>query len=245
MLVERAAERRVDADREGRHQRGAVAAAGLHAPRAHEAGHDGPRAGLHLGGHLAGRDGRRHVGPGVGVAERRQLLGDQRRVDRQHRAGGGRRVGELDAVAPLLDADQHQPRPQRVGRGCGGGGQQPGQLGGGQLDIGEVVRLAVGAAGRRLAADDLVGCDAGDVAGPEQRERAVRGHAAAGVGLQRHVRGELRPQLERAAERVGVADAAADPASQPGQEQRRRHAAIAACDGTARLKPPAAAAAST
>ena len=90
--------------------------------------------------------------PQRGVRGVGQLLGRHGRAfDVQHVRSTQAGAGDGDAVT-LLDHDEAQPREWSVG--AVRGRQQPGQLGRGELDEGEELRLGVGRVRSRILPDD-------------------------------------------------------------------------------------------
>ena len=190
---------------------------------------DQPRAGQ-LGRSVERRGGigdvviELHVGPGEGVVEVGQLVDGRRQhgeaIDRplaDHRRGD-------------LDDHQRQPRHQPVAGGRRRR-EQPGQMGAGELDHREQVRLALEIAVDRVGAHDLPGGEAGDVARTAQAER----HGRRLVDL---LHRQLRVHRGRVLARhtVGVDGAVGDRAEAPlrprGERDLERSHWCTSCVGT-------------
>ena len=203
----------LDADGERGHQAGQVGGAGLELAGADEPGAGPARVGGEgIGGAGAGGEpGDLRVRPRPRLREVRQLAG--RVVEFQHRErAAGLQAGRV--AAP--DRHQHEPRPQpRPGRAGGGGREQPREVRARELDLGHVAGLEAGGARRRVAADDLRGVHARDVARPVQAHG--RRHVAGGVEVHRHGQRHARGQRGRGLVRGD--DRAADAALHPGQER--------------------------
>ena len=118
------------------------------------------------------------VRPRPGRVERRQARG----VDRHDRLQPG--LHRLPADLVTLEHDEGEPRLHGVLRRLGA--ERPGQLRPVELDVRVERLLGVGAAGRRVATDDLAGVDAQDVARPVERDVLAGRVLAALVVLDRH-----------------------------------------------------------
>ena len=109
-----------------------------------------------------------HVRPRPRLGRGRQLGGrhaDHHRAARPARWALGGGGGRYD--------DEPQPRRQVAGCIRSGRGELPRQVGGVELDVGQVAGLGVGDAGLGVAPDDLARVDGQDVAGPAQLQSVV------------------------------------------------------------------------
>ena len=186
----------------GRHDHGEVVGAGLQRPAGEH-----PRDAVPA----VSCDVREPVRRRRGAERLRVLL--RAHLDRHLAAGEGQ-------LAALQADHEHEPRMQAgAAGGVGAGRVAPRQRRVGQLDVGAAVRFVVQRPGRRVAAHDRAGLQAGHVgrAGQQERDRLGLGPAGRAVCArlgQRDRRGRLRP----AAALRG--DQAADLGAHPGQERQ-------------------------
>jgi len=184
-----------------RHQAGQVRALRLQAAWAQQArqGQFRPAAVQRVGRAVAAA-GDLRVRPRPRLGQVRQLVVRVGRGQAQPR----QRPARIDIELRDLPRDHNQRQPRADPGAVRLGAEQPRQLRGVELHQGEVVRLEVAGARRRLPADDLPTVEAHDVAGPVQVQRpgdvlGVRGSLVDGerhrdaqpaaAGVRRRVRG--------------------------------------------------------
>ena len=101
----------------------------------------------------------------VGQRGRREHLDGRKRIGRP---------GSAAVNSPSCERDQDQPWPELVSVGRSGR-EEPGKIGGVELDPAQVIRLEVGGGIARLGADDVPRVDADNIARPVQLDIHCRG----------------------------------------------------------------------
>ena len=213
--------------RKGVHQRGPVADARLHEPRADDPGAKGGRLVFDRVGDLLERARRLHVSPAPGLVGRRELV-LLVRLDVQH-AGRPGRPRVHDAFGVRLDHHQHDPGTQASLRPVLGGRVAPGEVGRGEFDQREVVRLDVDRARRGVPAQDLARHDRLDPVRREEADAGVDRIAGEGDAHGDHARVEAARAGVRGLE---VACEAAPEIRQEGEVGHATTSSIAAWAGT-------------